>query len=200
MEDNISRLTDMTALQRKWVDTTGGPHLLLPEELLHSWRGIEGWFNHEDPRDQSDYARACRVMGWLGRIACGRGEGVVLSDESGLVTWFPGVDRDRGMLVQWLAAPNEEAIASAIGSREVADLLVGSAEDEVSFSTGPSGRLRLFDSSCSGDRLENDNLAIEVSPGPYRARAFVFDSGSVVVVIRQVQKVRLQNRRWRPFC
>jgi hypothetical protein len=189
----------MTALQRKWVDTTGGPLLLLPEELLPSWRGIEGWFDHTDIRDTSDYARACRVEAWLGRIACGKGKGMVLAGDPGMVTWFPNGNRDGGLLVQWLWAPDEEAIVSAIGSREVADLLAGSAEEEVSFSTGPSGRLMVFDSSCSGDCLENDSLAIELAPGAYQARAFVFKTKPVAVVIRAIQKVRLQNRRWRPY-
>ncbi|RZN32631.1 hypothetical protein CWO90_12950 [Bradyrhizobium sp. Leo121] len=71
----IRRIT----ITRTWTATTGGPHLLIADEQLRYWRGIEGWRDHRDPADQSDYARACRVTTWLGLIACHHGSAVVLS-------------------------------------------------------------------------------------------------------------------------
>ncbi|MET1416651.1 hypothetical protein ABVF61_30575 [Roseibium sp. HPY-6] len=43
----------------------------MPEELLKKWRGIEGWSDHEDPDDESDYARGCRITNWIGTVRCG---------------------------------------------------------------------------------------------------------------------------------
>src|SRR6516162_4661750 len=54
----------------RWIETYGGPHLLLAEELHCCWRGIEGWHDHNDPKDLSDYARACRLKpGWAHSLA-----------------------------------------------------------------------------------------------------------------------------------
>jgi hypothetical protein len=47
------------------VETTGGPHIITAVENLAKWRGIEGWTGDRELEDSSDYARACRVKGWL---------------------------------------------------------------------------------------------------------------------------------------
>lgn len=99
---------------RIWIETTGGPHLLIPAEQLSCWRGIEGWRDHADPADQSDYARACRVTSWLGSIGCGGGVAVVLSDEAGDVAWYADDRDDRGFLVQWLGVDDEQLIAPVL--------------------------------------------------------------------------------------
>jgi hypothetical protein len=66
----------------RWIETYGGPHLLLAEELRFCWRGIEGWDDHNDPKDLSDYARACRVKTWLGTLPCNGGTALVLSGDA----------------------------------------------------------------------------------------------------------------------
>ena len=52
------------------------------------WRGIEGWFDHQNPADQSDYARACRVEDWIGNILCHTGSAFVMSGDVGPIAWL----------------------------------------------------------------------------------------------------------------
>jgi hypothetical protein len=46
--------TEIVPAKYNWIDTTGGPQLILAEELLPHWRGIDGWKDHRDPSDKSD--------------------------------------------------------------------------------------------------------------------------------------------------
>jgi hypothetical protein len=75
---------------------------------------IEGWTDHADPADQSDYARACRVTIWLGSIVCRGGVAVVLSGDVGDVAWYADDQDDRGFLVQWIAVNDERLIGPAL--------------------------------------------------------------------------------------
>src|SRR5258706_13597929 len=97
----------------RWVDTGGGPHVLLPQELRANWRGTEGWISHFDPLDVSDYARACRITDWLGVLTCGEAQTLVLSGDVGPIAWFPRTP-EHGHLVQWIAADDEESIEAAL--------------------------------------------------------------------------------------
>src|SRR3569833_1793256 len=102
-----------------WTTTTGGPHLLIADEQLPYWRGIENWRNTEDPTDQSDYARACRVRTWLGSIACHQSSTVVLSGEDGDIAWCASAQRDKGFLVQWIGVDDERLIEPALQSPQL---------------------------------------------------------------------------------
>jgi Immunity protein 21 len=104
---------EMAPTRHHWISTTGGPHLLLPEELLPYWRGIDGWNDHRDPSDKSDYARACRVNSWLGLIPCHTGQALVLSGDVGMIAWIPNAHQEGGMLVQWIAVDDEANIVDA---------------------------------------------------------------------------------------
>lgn len=50
------------ATSYEWIDTAGGPFLLIEEDLLPSWRGTEGWTFETHGDDDSDYSRACGVQ------------------------------------------------------------------------------------------------------------------------------------------
>jgi hypothetical protein len=137
----------------KWIETNGGPHLLLAEELLNRWRGTEGWHDDKDPADQSDYARACRVAsGWLGSIPCSDGTAVVFGGDVGPIAWMPNLVHDGGFLVQWLGIDDEQRIEPILRSEQLMQLL-RAPEEVVEFHTGESGTMRLFDSAEPGDDL-----------------------------------------------
>ena len=162
--------------------------MLLPEELLDFWRGIEGWRDHTDPSDASDYARACRVKTWLGVISCHTGEGLVLSGNVGPVAWIADVHNSGGYLVQWIGVDDEASIRAVLSGAEIANVLADPRAEEVEFSTGPSGVLRLFDSSESGSKLRDDCETLRLVPGSYRVRAGYFKSKSLMVVVRQISR------------
>ncbi len=73
--------------QFRWVDTVGGPQILAPIEYLANWRGIEGSADL-GADDRTDYAHACQVKVWLGKIPSGaNSEVIVLSGDVGSVAW-----------------------------------------------------------------------------------------------------------------
>jgi len=72
----------------RWMQSNGGPLLLVPGEHLLSWEGTElpsggrqidaqfRWGGQNAP--VTDYDRACDVQGWLGLLDIGAGHGLVL--------------------------------------------------------------------------------------------------------------------------
>lgn len=152
----------------RWIETAGGPHLLVAEELLPYWRGTEGWHDHTNPKDQSDYARACKINSWLGTISCHDGTAVVLSGEAGPIAWMPAADNESGRLVQWIGVDDEKQIDIALGSEELKRLLGDPDVENIEFQTGHSGVMRLFDSVYSGLELRGDSQLLALRRGGYR--------------------------------
>ena len=83
-----------------WVCCDGGPHLLLPTELVRVWEGtavpsagrvVHARFRYGgDPAaPATDYDLACDIEGALGVIPVGSGFGLVLGDEVPMSTWLP---------------------------------------------------------------------------------------------------------------
>ena len=179
----------LMSAESRWIDTSGGPHLLLAEELLPFWRGIEGWRDHRDPSDASDYARACRASGWLGAIPCHTGEALVLSGDCGPIAWIPNTHQDGGTLVQWIGVDDEASIADVLAGKELENVLDGPSSEEIEFSTSSSGVLRLFDSAERGDRLEGGSETIRLLPGRYRVRAGYFETRSIMIVVRRIARI-----------
>jgi Immunity protein 21 len=170
----------------KWVTTTGGPHVLIPEEQLGRWRGVEGWRDNGDPTDLSDYARACRITTWLGSIASHDGYVVVLSGDAGDIAWYPFEGGEEGFLVQWIGIDDERLIEPALRSQEVENLLEGPSAERLEFDTGPSGAMWLIDASDRGDRLQDGFEVLALRPGRYRARAGYYAVDGIMMVIRQI--------------
>lgn len=174
-----------------WIATTGGPHLLIAEEQLPYWRGIEGWRDHEDPMDQSDYARACRITTWLGSIPCHQGSTVVLSGDGGDMAWYSddGHD-DRGFLVQWLGVDDERLIEPALNTLLLRDHLESSNAEQLEFETGASGAMLLIDASDRGHHLRCEHQVVALRPGSYLARAVYYCSTGLAIVVREIRRIR----------
>lgn len=85
----------------KWIQSTGGPFVLISNELLDRWSGYYG-----------DYDRACGIQDWLGVLDVGSGQALVLNDEPMQTTaWSAG---DRTLLVRWHHATSEEAVVGQL--------------------------------------------------------------------------------------
>lgn len=171
---------------KDWIATTGGPHLLIPEEQLRHWRGSEGWFDHRDPADQSDYARACRVTTWLGSIPCHDGTAVVLSGDVGDIAWYPTAQGYEGFLVQWLGVDDERLIEPALHSGDMRKLLDSSDVEQLEFDTGLSAAMWLIDASNPGSDLIGPNQVLRLRPDRYLARAAYWESPGLIIVVRQL--------------
>lgn len=99
----------MTKEPMTWIESSGGPLVLLPELLLPSWRGTL-----PPPHEpiSGDYARAVEIKEYLGKIAVGQGEGLVLGGDPLPAAAIPVAD---GLLVvRWVYAESDMAAEIAI--------------------------------------------------------------------------------------
>jgi hypothetical protein len=109
----------MTELIRDWI-SCNSPLLLVAKDELRAWEGtdvpsqgrmVEARFRWNPDGPATDYDRACDVDDYLGVIAVGNSNGIVLGDEPLMTTWLPL--KDSGLLVRWVYADNEEALLAA---------------------------------------------------------------------------------------
>lgn len=136
----------------KWITSGGGPLVLVPEGLVHLWRGI----------DNSDYARACGIPDYIGILPIGAGQGLVLGDEPLQTTWLP--DKGNGTLVRWICADSETSIVAH--ALQVPDNLFAASGCEF---RSQEKCLRLFDSAVAGGSLSPEQfLAVDLEPGRYK--------------------------------
>lgn len=172
---------------RNWITTTGGPHLLIADEQLPHWRGVEGWRNHRDPADQSDYARACRVTTWLGSISCHQGNALVLCGDAGDIAWYANDRGDGGFLVQRIGIDDERLIEPALLTPELRCVLESPEAERLEFETGASGLMWLMDAS---DRdLRDNHQAVALPSGRYLAKAAYYCSAGLSIVVREVRPI-----------
>lgn len=178
---------------QRWIESGGGPLLLVPRDLIGFWEGardvapfreVAADSRWKDGGRATDYDRACDVGDLLGIIDVGPGYAVVLGDEPLPTTWMPAEDGG-GMLVRWVAADDDEsALALA---------LQGMAEAE--WESGPvfhvsEESLVLFDSAIAGDEQPRDELEVTVRPGRYQFHTARVqrDDGEAEVLLHRLER------------
>nr|WP_297385328.1 Imm21 family immunity protein [uncultured Roseateles sp.] len=93
----------------QWINSAGGPLVCTSPAAGRAWRGALGSSVGEA---LSDYERACDQLDYVGAIACGPSQVLVLGDEP-LQSAF--VVKDEGVLVvRWVSCVSSERAASAI--------------------------------------------------------------------------------------
>lgn len=142
-----------------WIESAGGPLLILEERLLHYWHGC--FSTLEDAL--TDYERACSVDDYIGAIAVASGQGIVLGDEPFSTARWPSPDLDHSLLVRWVFAENEAAITQAL--ENLPDKAWQRTDVEFWVS---NDKLILFDAACSGNDID-ERLVIEIPEGWYAA-------------------------------
>ncbi|MFI9104331.1 Imm21 family immunity protein [Streptomyces fildesensis] len=139
-----------------WLETEGGPFVVVPRAALPHWSGTEG-----------DYDRACEVMDFVGVLALPDGaEALVLGDEPLSTAYVP----DYRVLVRWCYAERGEGVADIIR----AGLPAAEWEEGPVLST--TGELVMFDAAYFGTEVGTlaDSAALELGAGRYRV-----DSASI---------------------
>jgi len=141
----------------KWVQSAGGPLLLMPATLRRRWSGIEPtkdllndarfrW--DKSMSTPSDYDRACDVSGLLVTLEIGDGQGLVLGEQPLTTAWVPFAGKPGGTLVRWVYADTETEVRRAVQS--VPGKLFRRSKVVFTF----TGRLAvLFDSAIPGQAL-----------------------------------------------
>ncbi|MGC1214061.1 MAG: Imm21 family immunity protein [Micromonospora sp.] len=153
--------TRRPANQLPWIESAGGPLIIVPTTALAHWRGASDGFYPDDVDSWDDYWRACEVDGYAGTIPVGDAQALVLGDEPASTTYLP----ERRLFVRWIYAESEADVIRLIPKAlEMADW-----EDAGDWIT--DGPATLFDSALAGDEAKrSDHLRIEVGPGTYQIR------------------------------
>ena len=124
----------MPGARTDWIESAGGPLVVMPRSVRADWNGIAG----------DDYQEACRVDDYLGLVARAWGDVLVLGDEP-LRTAV--VHRPDGpAIVRWMYAPSEERLLDAALNSDLDQLppvemlsIRVLAEPYVLFDSGASG-------------------------------------------------------------
>jgi hypothetical protein len=138
--------------EMQWVQSGGGPLIVIPVEIAHLWRGDGGLglpdgdlsMVRETVRNHTDYGRACSVDDYLGMLEVGPGRCLVLGDEPMATTFFP--TEDGGIIVRWIHGENEEDVIRAVQS-----VPEGAWKPTPHRFDVGTGRLLLSDSAFPGD-------------------------------------------------
>lgn len=144
----------MTGEYPGWIESNGGPLLLLRRSLLESWEGVEGPVS-----SSTDYDRACATPD-LTTIPVGDGVALVLGDEPLPTRVY---DHPSGvLLVRWRYAPTDAAV-DAVVARPLTDL-AWSALGVLEVDEEP---LLLFDSAFPGADPGGSSGWLWLSRGAY---------------------------------
>jgi hypothetical protein len=130
-----------------WIESSGGPLLLLASDLLPLWTGAGDLDFDQDmpsPRKESDYERACRVNDYLGVTDVAQGSGLVLDDEPLPTAWWPSPEPG-GTLVRWVACKDPSTIAGYLKAHEDLEWVPSGIVFAVT-----SDQLYLFDAATPG--------------------------------------------------
>jgi Immunity protein 21 len=135
---------------RKWVESAGGPLVLIERTAAQRWSGYRG-----------DYDRACEVEDVLGVIqaesVAPSANVLVFGDEPLRTTFLP----ERNVVLQWIYASSEEELLA-----EVLALDLGEIEWEEGPEVSVSGIVEIFDAALPRDEASVDDVLSVELPGP----------------------------------
>ena len=100
------------------------------------------------------------------------------------VAWFGYRSRLGGIFIQWIGADSDAQVDDAVRSGKLLPYLTHENAEDLAFSTGASGRLRLMDSSDIDSDPMYPALSIDLRPGSYRLRAGYFETDRLTLIVR----------------
>lgn len=139
--------------QLNWIESTGGPFVLLPEEIVSSWSGVDG----------DDYDTACDNSDDEVNFYNYDGTKIVfLGDEPHNTTCAK--TKYGACLFRWIYGRSKEGMRDRIDLYDYSTVVSVHSD---TFCTLDSGMIAIFDSSMSPDDLAeecNNQLRIELEP------------------------------------
>jgi hypothetical protein len=106
-ESRLEAVIMMATYQRhhhlEWIDSDGGPLILLSRELLTAWSGVDPQEPGDDEvqaHQETDYDRVGAVSGYIGLLAVAAGQGVVFWGEPMATAWV-SLATTSGIFVRW---------------------------------------------------------------------------------------------------
>ncbi|MFJ6722518.1 Imm21 family immunity protein [Streptomyces sp. NPDC091259] len=112
MSASSSTAADASHPSPVWVESMGGPLIVVPVSALAAWRGCtESGVMAGDATAPDDYDRACAVDDLAGVITVGENgaQALVLADEPATSCYLP----QRRAFLRWLAASSEAGLRAA---------------------------------------------------------------------------------------
>jgi hypothetical protein len=159
-----------------WIESLGGPLILLDRQWLPAWRGYpDPTLPFDEPG--TDYARACAIDTALGSLAVGQGCSLVLGDEPLATAWWPRPEFGGGIVVRWRFAPDEAAVVAALSRLP----LVAWARSTFALPL-PTGRAVIFAAAYGGEAIEA-SLSLHLTPGTYRADTAEYAPGTEMALL-----------------
>ena len=165
----------------EWIESEGGPLVVVPAAALDRWRGAATEFDTDDVDSWGDYGRACQIDGYAGILDLGDDRVLVLSDEPAATTYVA----ERGLFVRWIYAGAEAEVVrllpAAVRSADWVDAGV--------WTTG--GSACLFDAAFAGPEVEVErHLTVDLAAGSYRVRvAYTEPAKGTALVLVQLAAV-----------
>lgn len=155
-------------MKTKWIESAGGPLLLLPRKVLHLWGGFE----QLEGQHLSDYDRACAETGCLGLIDVGECQGLILGDEPLRTCWYPGHSLNEGVLIGIYCADSESAAEKYFD--KIDQQIFENAQFNFRVFDKP---LFLFDSAMPGNTVEKmgNYLELDLVQGNYAIRSVTYN-------------------------
>ncbi|MFF4901256.1 immunity 21 family protein [Streptomyces sp. NPDC001068] len=166
--------TDASHNSPVWVESMGGPLIVIPVSALAAWRGCtETGVMAGDATAVDDYDRACAVDDPAGVITVGENgaRALVLADEPATSCYLP----EHRAFLRWLAADSETGLRAA-AEAVLADPATAWEECGTWVSDGPAV---LMDSTEAGSELcieypgggMPDQAPVPLPAGHWRVRA-----------------------------
>lgn len=148
----------------KWVESDGGPLILLEKDSSNLWRG-----HSKIDQQITDYDRACQIEDYLGLLDVGNSKALVLNDEP-LSTAYWKISSEIGVFVRWVYAKHEN---------EIPNILVQAPEIDSWEKTGiritfSTENFILFDSAYKAGESEA-SLFLQLSKGEYVIKTLLFE-------------------------
>jgi hypothetical protein len=177
-------------MQLAWVNTTGGPRLVLPERYAAAWEGcyapsggrtVEAAFRFNPEGPATDYDRACDVSGWLGVIGVGRGQALVLSGDRTPAAYYRW--RRRHFLLQWIYADSETELLDHFH-----DIQAGLPVEGEDVFRHPGGKLYLMDSTDRPGRWLVQHTEFELPRGRYRVLTGHSETKKTYLIVHQLRR------------
>jgi len=166
----------MTTIDKpKWIDSTGGPLVLLQASSLKVWHGIFG----------ADYDDACAVTGYTSVLRKERRDILVLGDAPMLTAHFKKAEEH--FLVRWIYGPGMEEVIEAIANMRGA---LKEAVEEIDLEIVEEDQL-VIDSSVDGQTAD-ERLELSIPPGMYRVLTFDYEpSAEISLIVHQFIRVEV---------
>ncbi len=177
-------MTHPTTMDRlKWIDSAGGPLILISDKSYKLWSGILKRSSYLDNKvedaddflnaDEADYGKACLVHDYLGVVNVGDDNVLVLGNEPLLTTVFHSID-GKVVIARWYYGEDEELVDNYL---KTIDLDSIDWEFVLALKL-TSERQFLFDSACSASMLDkgnNDYLSLNIKQGDYKIWTSIFE-------------------------